>query len=106
MKDWEVINYTKKIQTCFKKKKCLCESMGDCKGGIIRSHSIQHKRALERIASNNHIAGFTLNSNFPKTTDYFVLDSQIGINEASTFYGVCKKHDEELFHCIDDFDIA
>lgn len=103
MNKGDYITYARKIDSFFKHKKCLYFDKSECSDVIIKSHTIQKKRSLQLIAENGHVLGFSKNYNVDEYSSPIVL-SRIGINEASTFYGFCKTHDNKLFHPIDDFE--
>lgn len=103
MNKGDYINYARKIDSFFKQKKCLYFDKSECSEVIIKSHTIQKKRSLQLIAENGHVLGFSKNYNADEYSSPIVL-SPIGINDASTFYGFCKTHDNKLFHPIDDFE--
>lgn len=67
----------------------------NCRGRLCRSHSIQHKRVLQSIASQNQVYLFK-----PRPSTGFRL-SRVGIRTATTFTGFCEHHDRELFAAID-----
>ena len=105
MNKGDYINYARKIDSFFKQKKCLYFDNTECSNVIIKSHTIQKKRSLQFIAENGQVLGFSKNYNVDEYSSPIVL-SRIGINEASTFYGFCKTHDNKLFHPIDDFEFV
>ena len=77
--------------------RCLHYSM-DCQKDAIRAHSIQNGKVLDLLQRENHVI-------FPKhkivegnATAEFGL---IGLNQASTFTGLCADHDTELFKLAD-----
>lgn len=78
-------------------EKCLPPSM-DCVEEPIRAHSIQNARVLDLIQTDGHVimARYRLVSGEPK-----MEFAKVGRNEASTFTGLCSKHDTELFRAID-----
>lgn len=103
MKKQDFIKIQKQVHNCFKKKICMHPNHNDCKGGIIRSHTIQKSKALKIIEGpEGHVYGFVQNDDF-SLGQVFKVD-KISINEASTFYGFCGFHDNKLFHCVDDYD--
>ncbi|MGY3342031.1 MULTISPECIES: hypothetical protein [unclassified Bradyrhizobium] len=77
--------------------KCLYADL-TCKNKPVDAHSIQNARVLELIQENGHVLmpDFRLVGGEPKLA--FV---KIGRNDASTFTGLCSKHDIELFKAID-----
>lgn len=95
--------YSKKIKNIFKRKMCLYFDHETCDSEIIRSHTIQKRRALDRIALDGHVYGFGQTKKIDQFSNALSLQ-KISINDASTFYGFCKKHDNELFDVLDDSD--
>lgn len=78
----------------------------NCDKDIINSHSVSKSSSLEKIAYKGHIYNYKLNFyNFFDLNNSNPLNiiepKKVGINEASTFYGFCKYHDNELFRDID-----
>jgi hypothetical protein len=77
--------------------KCLHPSM-DCEEKPICAHSIQNARVLDLIQTDGHI----LMPRYKLIKGEPVLKfKKIGRNDASTFTGLCSKHDTELFKAID-----
>lgn len=77
--------------------KCLPPSM-DCDEKPIRAHSIQNARVLDLIQTDGHVRmpQYKLVKGEP------VMEfAKVGRNDASTFTGLCSKHDTELFKAID-----
>jgi hypothetical protein len=77
--------------------KCLYKDL-KCDGKPIDAHSIQNANVLELIQTDGHVLmpDFRLVHGAPKLE--FI---KIGRNDASTFTGLCSKHDAELFKSID-----
>jgi hypothetical protein len=77
--------------------RCLAPSM-DCDEEPIRAHSIQNARVLDLVQTDGHVLmpRYKLVKGEPK-----IEFGKIGRNEASTFTGLCSKHDTELFKAID-----
>jgi hypothetical protein len=67
----------------------------ECKGKIVRAHTLQKSGSLSTISVNRHVYGLE-EGGMPDDNGYppFKL---IGVNEASTFTGFCQRHDTELF---------
>lgn len=86
-----------KIKKILNKKECLHKNISICSNDIIKAHSISKKGALTSISENNHVYGLKFDFNG------FIF-KKIGINDASTFYGFCKKHDELLFSSFEKHD--
>lgn len=70
----------------------------DCPNEAIRAHSIQNAQAIEFLAEKNHVVAA-----MPKfgTSGPSVEFSEVGRNRASTFHGLCSKHDAEIFSPIE-----
>lgn len=87
---------------------CLApaELIGQCQGGIIRSHAPQKKNVLDGIAENGHVLGLVgkkfVNAYSISPPDEVEMTAEkIGINHASTFKGFCKHHDCSIFQPIE-----
>jgi hypothetical protein len=78
-------------------EKCLYGDL-TCAEKPIDAHSIQNAKVLELIQTNGHVLmpDFRLVDGEPK-----LEFAKIGRNDASTFTGLCSKHDTELFKSID-----
>jgi hypothetical protein len=73
-------------------KVCLAQGLGNCRGKIVRAHTLQ-RAAFEAHACKGHVYEFDpLN---------ILVDDRaptlIGINKATTFTGFCEYHDTKLF---------
>ncbi|MEG4586211.1 hypothetical protein QUA54_13485 [Microcoleus sp. MOSTC5] len=107
-KDKKVMNELKSfIYTQLKKKynKCLWPK-SDCTENCIKAHSIQNGQILDQLASNNHVVMAVPTQNL--NTGPEIEFQQVGRNLATTFTGLCQKHDSELFRPIDinEFDVS
>jgi hypothetical protein len=81
------------------RKACLHFGANEDCDQIIKAHSIQRSQSLEAIERKGHVYQVDFDA-LSKTGN--ISYNLIGINKASTFYGFCKKHDNELFKDIDD----
>lgn len=87
-----------------KKKAHLCLAPGmDCNAKPINAHSIQNAKIFEILHSNNHVIGLGLNVEGHKKPE--IGFKYIGRNKASTFEGLCSKHDNSIFEVIDRNDL-
>lgn len=103
MEKYNFVKVQQQVNKIFKEKKCLHPDNLNCSGGIIRSHTIQKNGALRNIEGpEGHVWGFVQNKKFDESGPFIV--DKVSINEASTFNGFCGKHDNKLFHCVDDYD--
>lgn len=106
--DKKVMNeFKNSIYTQLKKKydKCLCPQ-SDCTEDCIKAHSIQNGKILDQLASNNHVIMAVTKLDIDQEPE--ITFKKVGRNQATTFTGLCQKHDSELFRPIDigDFDVS
>jgi hypothetical protein len=78
--------------------RCLHPSM-DCEEPPIRAHSIQNSRILDLVQTEGHVIMPRYRIEKGKLKAEF---KKVGRNDASTFTGLCSKHDAELFKAIDN----
>ncbi|MBP9788234.1 MAG: hypothetical protein KBC72_11920 [Acinetobacter sp.] len=78
------------IKKTISKPECLHKNISPCSDQVIKAHSISKRISLSTICQNNHVYGLKLGFNE-------IEFKKIGVNDASTFHGFCKKHDELLF---------
>lgn len=80
-------------------KVCLAAHLGDCSETIVAAHSIQRSELARLARPDHHVYGFLPGG----TTDHrnFGMPELIGINVATTFTGVCNRHDTEIFKPIE-----
>jgi len=72
-----------------------------CSSRIIKAHSIQRNRILNKISDNGHVLVFRLSD----SVWGFEL-SETGNAIASTFSGFCNHHDTEIFSPIENFNYS
>jgi hypothetical protein len=71
-----------------------------CKKNSIRAHSIQNKRILSQMVSRGHVVMIKLSPDLSQSRA--VIDYKyVGRNMATTFTGLCSKHDNSIFRAID-----
>lgn len=77
-----------------RKKECLHpNSPSECKGKIIKAHTVQ-LALLKRIARRNHV----YSPPFVKRSDKNpICMARKGLKQASTFTGFCSYHDDQMF---------
>jgi hypothetical protein len=71
-----------------------------CTEPAIRAHSVQNRRVLDLLCSDGHVIMPRLETSLdrrPRT-----VFQRIGRNRATTFTGLCGRHDQELFTTIDN----
>jgi len=69
---------------------------------MISAHSIQKSGQLALIAENGHVYRLSADITTLKQSKGTPQPKKIGVNQASTFLGFCKKHDNGLFEIIDN----
>ena len=88
-------------------KECLYGKGYDCKGAIVKAHSVSKKYLRQIAKPNNHVYSFIKTSkNMQMVSELFyngILPDpeKIGINDVTTFSGLCQKHDNDLFQCFE-----
>ena len=80
-------------------KECFALN-SNCSEKIIRAHSIQNNRILNRISKDGLLFYFGKGDYDPEN----MQPKQYGRKEASTFTGFCGYHDQKIFSPIDNFD--
>lgn len=83
-----------KVRYC----KCL-EPSEQCECEPVRSHSIQNSRILESLCSNGHLIMPTLAHTKDGVPE--PVFARVGRNKATTFAGLCARHDQEIFRPIE-----
>ena len=96
------IELSKKVSKLYRNckfKECVFPDQSHCSEKVIKAHSIQKNKILNRIAEN----GMLISSGIGKTlfTKEF---EKIGISSASTFFGFCNYHDTIIFSEIENKD--
>jgi len=95
-----------KLEKKIKKEKHKC-LIPDCSKTAIRSHSQQKEKQLRSIATDGCVYAMQRSIyQSIKNPDEPLIISKQGLSEASTFPGFCEKHDKDLFHPIDNSQIA
>jgi hypothetical protein len=96
------------IYTQLKKKynKCLGPK-SDCTENCINAHSIQNGQILDQLASNHHVIMAVTKLDIDREAEIITF-KKVGRKQATTFTGLCQKHDSELFRPIDmnEFDVS
>lgn len=91
------------FRKAFAKKYCLHpqSSSFTCSQQIVKAHSVSNSSNLKNIAEDGHVLRFYYPPKAPVEARGRVTAQSIGVNKASTFTGVCKLHDSQIFSCID-----
>lgn len=94
------IKLSKEISRLYREcqfKKCIFPDQSNCSKKVIKAHSIQKNKILNRIAENGMlISADAQNILFTKEFE------KIGVRSASTFFGFCNYHDTNLFSEIEN----
>jgi hypothetical protein len=98
-------DYQREIKRLRKRGRCLHFSDGGLCNEIISAHSIQKKGQLSLIAEDGHVYRLNADLSSLKKTMGVPFLKKVGVNQASTFDGFCKHHDNSLFKPIDNFSL-
>ncbi|TKW66518.1 MAG: SEC-C domain-containing protein [Paracoccus denitrificans] len=98
---WAALDLNRKA---FSQKKCFARDvgLGDCEGGVIKAHTVSRGPNLARIAKNGHVLRYRTTSSEMNGNGGNLSFKRIGIKDASVFHGFCRKHDREIFSCIEN----
>lgn len=88
----------------FREKVCsVPESLlSDCKGGIVKAHTLSKSSALKKISENGKVLGINIEPAKFHRGEESIVPKEINISKASIFTGFCKKHDMEIFSPIEN----
>lgn len=83
----------------FSVKCCLHPNAGPqgCAGPIVKAHSVQRNGSLSRIANHGHIYRITAEGKTLRRTAGMPAAKLVGLKHASTFTGLCARHDDMTF---------
>lgn len=89
----------KSLRSAFTVKMCLHPdaSSTTCSGQIIRAHTVRRAADLKAIERIGHVYSVHVDMKTLNRTKGKPSIRLIGINEASTFWGFCSKHDAQTF---------
>src|SRR4051794_29336564 len=68
-----------------------------CSRGIVRAHTVRRGADLRAIARKGHVYQGAADSRTLDKTGGRIIPTLVGINNASTFWGFCHKHDSTTF---------
>ncbi len=104
IKDFDLNTLEKQKKILKNSKRCLHYNSGEECNYYINAHSIQRNGSLSLIAENGLVYCYSRNMSDVKSNHGKSVFSKQGIKkQVSTFFGFCKKHDNELFEEIDNF---
>jgi hypothetical protein len=83
----------------FAVKYCLHPSARshDCAGQIVKAHSVQKNGSLARMAKDGHIYRISTDARTLRHTSGMPAVELVGLKHASTFTGLCARHDNTTF---------
>ncbi|MBF2599171.1 SEC-C domain-containing protein [Listeria seeligeri] len=93
VKKYKKLNKEKRI------KQCLYPDHTKCSDKIIRAHSIQNNKIIQRLSENGNVY-----MNKGKSNNPIAVFTKWGRKEATTFTGFCGYHDKVVFQPIEDRD--
>ena len=86
------------VRRRFAEKHCLhpAAAVGVCGGGIVRAHTVQ-RSSLQRIARAGHVYRLSADRRVLDRSGGIPSAELVGVNRASTFNGLCARHDDQTF---------
>ncbi len=98
---WDAVTANKKA---FHEKKCCARDagLGSCEGKIIKAHTVSRGPNLNKIARGGKVVCYSASPAELTRSGGKLKVGEIGIGEASVFYGFCAGHDRKLFSCIEN----
>lgn len=94
--------HAQEIRKEFAAKYCLCyetDSSG-CGGGIVKAHTVQ-RSLLANISRDGHVYGLLKDAATVKRNSGGLQLGTIGLKKASTFTGLCSRHDNRIFEPVE-----
>lgn len=91
---------SKRINKLRDTKLCHAPS-NDCDGAIIRAHTLSESLMLRPLAKNGHVYTYAYEAKPTREVRDQIQFTLRGVNQTSVFFGFCKKHDRDLFSCIE-----
>jgi len=90
------------------KKDCMWKACfhkdENCSEKIIKAHSIQNNRVLNKISENGHVYMFDAHIDYNQ--GLVTKMKEEGRGKATTFTGFCGYHDKKIFEPIEDYDFV
>lgn len=80
-------------------KRCVFSHLYACGENIVRAHTIPKSHGLRDLAENGHVYAHDMKPYFNQGGRKM---RKMGVNEVSTFYFACDRHDNDLFKTIED----
>lgn len=92
----EILESRKRSES--RKRTCM---FNDCKENAIKSHVLQKNGILREISENNHLIQLTITNPFELQQKGPFNFTRTGVNDAYTFKGFCREHDNKIFEPIE-----
>lgn len=80
-----------------------CLAPGECPEPAIAAHSVQKARFIKPLAEEGHVLSFKLDATAQSGLSIDLC--LVGVNQATTFTGLCAKHDNDIFSPIEKQEI-
>lgn len=98
---WDAVAANK---SAFHAKKCYAQDtgLGPCEGKIVKAHTVSRGPNLTKIARQGKVIRYRAELAELKKTGGKLTAAEIGIGDASVFFGFCAGHDRNLFSCIEN----
>lgn len=93
-------DFTKALKAGY--SKCLDPTM-QCAETAIKAHTVQNATAMSFIEENGHVSTVRVQLRNGEPACRF---AKVGRNDASTFTGLCGRHDTEMFKPIDTKELS
>ena len=91
------------FHTLARLKIARCLAPGECSESAIAAHSVQKSRYIKPLAENGHVLSVKLDAT-PREGLSIDMRS-VGVNQATTFTGLCATHDDAIFAPIEKREI-
>jgi hypothetical protein len=78
--------------------RCLAPGM-QCQAKAIRAHSVQNSKVLDLLCRNDHVKAIA--KRIDKGKGPIIYFDDVSRNQATTFTGLCSKHDTEIFRPVE-----
>ena len=88
---WRMVD---QIRASYQRKECLAASVGNCKGKIVKAHTVQENGSLSLMACEGHV--YVVQAIYGSTDNKMEV-RPVGIGLATTFWGFCADHDNKIF---------
>jgi len=91
--------YLEKLRKQFSSKVCMAPQE-DHEGPIISAHTLSVEAMLRKISIDSHVYSLVQAKRIARDT-FPIEIKRRGLRDVSVFNGFCKKHDAELFACLE-----